>query len=57
MILEKESTSWEAVFFSIYLKAIKTDFSEKAEAVADVLNCLDHVLNLIKTYISDRNGQ
>lgn len=57
MILEKESTSWETAFFSIYLKEIKTDFSEKAEAVVDVLNCLDHVLNLIKNYISDHNGQ
>ena len=57
MILQMDATSWEAAFYSVYLKATKTELSEKAEAVVDVINCLDQVLNLIKEYIYDRNEQ
>lgn len=57
MILHKEPTSWEATFFSVYLRAVKTELSEKAEAILAVLNCLDQTFNLIKYYISDRKEQ
>ena len=56
-ILQKDPTSWEALFFSIYLRAVKTDLSEIAEAVVDVLNCLDQVLSLIKNHVPNRDEQ
>ena len=57
MILQRDPTSWEASFFSIYLRAVKTDLSDKAEAVVDVLNCLDQVLRLIKNHVPNRDEQ
>lgn len=57
MILQEEPTSWEASFFSIYLRAVKTELSEIAEAVVDVLNSLNQVLSLIKNHLSNRDEQ
>lgn len=57
MILLKDSTSWEAAFFSVYLRAVNAKLSEIAEAVVDVLDCLDRVLSLIKNYTSNHDEQ
>ena len=56
-ILLEEPTSWEAQFFVEYIKCWNSKVAEIKSAPIAYSNCLDSILNLIKTCVDDINEQ
>lgn len=57
LVLAEDPEQWEAVFFSIYYKAEKTNILNMASAMASVENCLKNIFQLIKLNVADENEQ
>lgn len=53
MILMKDPYSWEANFYTVYYKSMSCKIAEIKSAIANVENCIEDTLNLIKTYVTD----
>lgn len=56
-ILLEEPTSWEAQFFVEYIKCWNSKVGELQTAPISFSNCMDSILNLIKTCLDDINEQ
>ena len=57
MILVQDPNSWEASFYPVYFKALRSTIAQIYSAGISVTNCLDTVLQLIRDNISDHNEQ
>lgn len=51
LIMQEDPTSWEATFYNVYFRAMQTTIGRIASAATSVENCLDSVLELVKTYV------
>ncbi len=51
MILLKDPNSWEAAFYVVYCKARECTINQIEDATNAITNCLDTVLELIKTHV------
>lgn len=55
-ILVKDPNSWEAQFYVVYFRAMQCRIIEIAPAANSISNCINPVLNLVKTHV-DENEQ
>ena len=57
MILVKDPQSWEANFYTVFFKSMGCKIAEINSAATNMTNCLEAVLELIKTNVSDSEEQ
>lgn len=53
MILVEDPKSWEASFYVVYFKAVSCKIAYIQASANSINNCLDSVLNLIKTQVEE----
>lgn len=57
MILVKDPQSWEANFYAVFFKSMGCKIAEINSAATNMTNCLDAVMELIKTNVTDSEEQ
>ncbi|MDR1116125.1 MAG: NINE protein [Tannerella sp.] len=57
MILADDPNSWEAVFYTVYFKAMQGTIAEIPTAATSIYNCTNTVLGLIKDTVNDETEQ
>ena len=50
-----EPNSWEAEFYSVYFSALQCRVAEAGSAAANITNCLDSVIPMMKQAVSDES--
>ena len=56
-ILVKEPNSWEAQFYVVYFKSMGCKIAEISSAATNINNCIEPVLNLVKTNVDNDDEQ
>lgn len=56
-IIVKDPDSWEAQFYVVYCRALRSSIGGIVVSANNILNCLKPVLNLVKEHVTDKNEQ
>ena len=57
MILDKDPQSWEANFYAVYFNAISCKIGEIWDAAKSLDDCIESVLQLVRTNVTDKEEQ